>query len=287
MFKTKLFVAIAALGMSAAASADIGGSTASGEFVFSAFDANSGVGYTYELQDLGFDAAFARGAAGTTTEGVRMNSLIGTTHSTSALGSSLIASGAGGIVFDYALPSFGDFLAGANAAGVKWNVTSIDVSGLRRVIQTVAAAPTATSPYSNTALIESVSKLSCILRRGERQAPRCRRWFRADRRQPTAYGFCRQPRHQLRYRCAGYNSLGGLDQSLAVFVFSSTTTTSSTAKGLFGQMTDGGNAVMAKVYAANDGMYHLQISAVPEPSTYAMLLAGLGLLGFAARRARG
>lgn len=285
MFKTKLFVAIAALGMSAAASADIGGSTASGEFVFSAFDANSGVGYTYELQDLGFDSAFARGAAGTTTEGVRMNSLIGTTHSTSALGSSLIASGAGGVVFDYALPSFGDFLAGANAAGVKWNVTSIDVSGLRRVIQTVAAAPTATSPYSNTALIESVSKLSAYYGAVNGKIPDANDGFAQT---VSADGTAYAGNLGTNFGTdGGYNSLGDLDQSLAVFVFSSTTTTSSTAKGLFGQMTDGGNAVMAKVYAANDGMYHLQISAVPEPSTYAMLLAGLGLLGFAARRARG
>jgi hypothetical protein len=283
MFKTKLFVAIAALGMSAAASADIGGSPASGEFVFSAFDANSGVGYTYELQDLGFDAAFVRGAAGTTTEGVRMNSLIGTTHTTSALGSSLIASGAGGIVFDYALPSFGDFLAGANAAGVQWNVTSIDVSGLRRVIQTVAVAPTATSPYSNTALIESANKLNEYYGAVNGKLPDGDGFAQTVVADAGAYA----GNLGTNFGGAGYNSLGGLDESLALFVFSSTTTTSSTANGRFGQMTDGGNAVMAKVYAANDGMYHLQISAVPEPSTYAMLLAGLGLLGFAARRARG
>ncbi|WP_207221383.1 PEP-CTERM sorting domain-containing protein [Pseudoduganella lutea] len=35
---------------------------------------------------------------------------------------------------------------------------------------------------------------------------------------------------------------------------------------------------------AND--LHLSVSAVPEPSTYAMMLAGLGLAGFAARRQR-
>lgn len=33
-------------------------------------------------------------------------------------------------------------------------------------------------------------------------------------------------------------------------------------------------------FGANDGL----ISAVPEPTTYAMLLVGLGLLGFTARR---
>ena len=33
-----------------------------------------------------------------------------------------------------------------------------------------------------------------------------------------------------------------------------------------------------------NGNIHYSLSAVPEPETYAMMLAGLGLLGFAARR---
>jgi hypothetical protein len=40
-----------------------------------------------------------------------------------------------------------------------------------------------------------------------------------------------------------------------------------------------GNSNFAS-FAANDGL----VSAVPEPTTYAMLLIGLGLLGFTARR---
>ncbi|AEI99960.1 PEP motif putative anchor domain protein [Nitrosomonas sp. Is79A3] len=35
---------------------------------------------------------------------------------------------------------------------------------------------------------------------------------------------------------------------------------------------------------ASFGQYSVAISAVPEPETYAMLLAGLGLVGFSARR---
>ncbi|AEJ03144.1 PEP motif putative anchor domain protein [Nitrosomonas sp. Is79A3] len=36
--------------------------------------------------------------------------------------------------------------------------------------------------------------------------------------------------------------------------------------------------------AASVGQYSVAISAVPEPETYAMLLAGLGLIGFSTRR---
>lgn len=35
-----------------------------------------------------------------------------------------------------------------------------------------------------------------------------------------------------------------------------------------------------------DYVYSLEVSAVPEPETYAMMLAGLGVLGFLARRRR-
>ena len=35
-----------------------------------------------------------------------------------------------------------------------------------------------------------------------------------------------------------------------------------------------------------DGLSVQQVAAIPEPETYAMLLAGLGLMGFAARRKR-
>ncbi len=50
---------------------------------------------------------------------------------------------------------------------------------------------------------------------------------------------------------------------------------------------DGGQQAQFKIgggnfttFASTDGL----IAAVPEPETYAMLLAGLGLLGFTARR---
>lgn len=46
-------------------------------------------------------------------------------------------------------------------------------------------------------------------------------------------------------------------------------------------------SISAAFYAANLDDFVLTgpgVSAIPEPETYAMLLAGLGLLGFAARR---
>ncbi|MBV5287380.1 MAG: FxDxF family PEP-CTERM protein [Methyloversatilis discipulorum] len=277
MFKTKLMLAIAALGMSAVASADIGGSTANGEFVFSAFDRDSGVGYTYELDDAGFNSLFG--------SDVRMNSLIGSTNTTSAVGFTVTQNAAGGVIFDYALPSFTDFLSGAVPANVVWNVTSIDTSGLRRLVQTVNAVPAAT-PYTNAALNASAAKLNeyfgAVNGKIEGADDGYALTVEAD---SSAYaGF-----NGRNFGGQGYDSFGSLDASLNMFVFGGTSSSSSSsAASLMGQIQDAnGMDVLAKVYMGQDGMYHLQITAVPEPSTYAMLLAGLGLLGFAARRARG
>lgn len=277
MFKTKLMLAIAAVGFSAAASADIGGSTANGEFVFSAFDRDSGVGYTYELEDAGFDALFG--------SDVRMNSLIGSTNTTSAVGFTLTQSATGGVVFDYALPSFTDFLSGAVPANVVWNVTSIDTSGLRRLVQTVSAVPAA-SPYTNANLNTSAANLNTYFGSVNGKIENADDGF-ALTLQSDGAAYAGNLGTNFG-NPGGYNSLGGLDASLNMFVFGGTSSSSSsTAASLAAQIVDGsGMDVMAKVYMADDGMYHLQISAVPEPSTYAMLLAGLGLLGFAARRAR-
>lgn len=46
---------------------------------------------------------------------------------------------------------------------------------------------------------------------------------------------------------------------------------------------------MLEVRAANDNLLgstsmNVQVGAVPEPETYALMLAGLGVVGFASRR---
>ena len=42
--------------------------------------------------------------------------------------------------------------------------------------------------------------------------------------------------------------------------------------------------IVGTVTGSGGGIYNVAIAAVPEPETYAMLLVGLGLIGFAARR---
>ena len=275
MFKTKLMIAIAAAGFSAVASANIDGSTANGEFTFSAFDATNGVGYTYELTDAGFDDLFG--------SDVRMNSLIGSTNTSSAVGNDLLKNPVGGIVFDAALPSFTDFLSGAVTSTVVWNITSIDTSGSRRMVQTVDVEPSA-SPYTNSSLNASAAKVNEYnaavndLLKGAAGSDGYLLTVDAD-------GAAYAGNNGEKFDNNGYDSFGKLDQTMALYVAGGTSSASNSTKSLFEQLLgENGNDVVAKVYMGNDGFYHLQIAVVPEPETYAMLLAGLGLIGFAARR---
>ncbi len=282
MFKTQLIAAALALGFSGMASASItSAATGNTEFVFSAFDSTNGVGYTFDMADIGFDSIYG--------SNVRMNSLIGSLNNVNSVGTTLTALPASGIIFDMALPSFAEFASSANLTTLQWNVVSAESSGIRRVIQTVSTAPTAT--MNNLDIITAVnnydSYIGAVNGKGTNQGGAT-----ADdgvaltvESDLTAY----PGNFGSKLGGVGYSTTGGIDETLALYVLSSTTTTSNQNAGRFAELTSAdGQSIVAKVYAADDGMYHLQlaVAAVPEPSTYAMLLAGLGMLGFAARRAR-
>ena len=281
MFKTKLIAAAMVLGFGGAAHAAISNGV-NGEFFFSAYDKAAGFGYTFDLSDAGFNSIFG--------SDVRMNSLIGAPASTSAPGvnTSLVSAPANGVLFDLALPTFSTFLTSVNASGVsvdltkvQWNLVSLDNSGIRRLV-TTAATPIS---YTNGTLKAAVdaaniysgqvnSKLS-----GDDDG-----YGVTTSAMGTAWAGYTEGDHA--YKNAVSASLA---TEMALYAFGqttqSTTNTNLALTAAGGALTSGVTPVVAKVYQAADG-YHLQIALapVPEPETYAMLLAGLGLLGFAARR---
>lgn len=284
MFKTKLMVAALAAGLSGMASAAITPtSSGNAEFAFSAFVGD--VGYTYDLADIGFNSVFG--------SDVRMNSLIGSGNQTPgnaaqlALTSiSLTQSVANGIVFDLALPGFSDFITLAGgAAGVQWSLFNGESSGVRRIIQTVSTTPTTRLVTSgiNTA-VENVGNYYASNNAGGTHTGD----FAVDGYRIT------QRTDQLAFAgnivpaaAATYGSVGALDEALDIYVVRGNTATPNTGLGGFAQLVGAnGGDVVAKVYVGDAGEYRFQIAVVPEPETYAMLLAGLGLIGVAARRAR-
>lgn len=278
MFKTKLIAAAIALGVSGFANASITATdTGNAEFVFSAFDSSSGKGYTYDLSDLGWDDVFG--------SNVKMNSIISATHSTSAIGSTLLAVPANRVLFDLALPSFSAFIeGGANVSNLKWNLVSAESVGTRRMIQTVTTDPTA--PLTNAALFTSIANFNIHVGAVNGKGTNVGGDVLSDGYALTvqADGTAYAGNLGSNFGGPGYSSTGGINDELSLWVFGSTSTTTNQNAGRVAQLLSAsGQEVVARVYNGADG-YRLQVAVVPEPETYAMLLAGLGLLGFAARR---
>ncbi|WP_430434924.1 PEP-CTERM sorting domain-containing protein [Methyloversatilis sp.] len=283
MFKMKLLAAVAAIGMSGAASAGIvGSSTGNTELVFTAYVGN--VGYTYDLADVGFNSAFG--------SNVKMDSLIGNGNQTANNAAQLTATStylsngfSTGIVFDAALTGFDSFLAlSGGTDGVLWNVWSGENAGVARIIQTVSDTPTA---RVRTNLINpAVTQFASYTDANSQGGTHNNLDATVDGYRVTTIddgnAFAGKVAPELN---KAYGSFGSIGDEMDLYVVRGASSLSNTSLGGFAQLlgaTD--QAVTARVYLGDTGEYRLQIAVVPEPETYAMLLAGLGLIGFAARR---
>jgi hypothetical protein len=80
-----------------------------------------------------------------------------------------------------------------------------------------------------------------------------------------------------------WNTTGALDESLDFWLMYNTSTSGSTNKGAAKQFTTLADGDYMWTLASN-GTLTYGVPAVPEADTYALLLAGLGLVGFMARR---
>jgi len=276
----KLKALVAALALSAvatSANAAISANSGNSELVFSAWDANAGVGYTY---DLNWDKF--------------LNDLVGADQAANAAGNALLAAnafvqssliGSNGVIFDGALtglPFTGD------VSGVQWNLGAYDSTGRTRLLITQgdSALPFESTNNQVKAAVTGFGVYA-----------------------PNANGFITTPAEDTYAVTAstdgaayagnmgnGFvnnvadttNALGGTS---ALYLLAPTTQASSAAPSFAQQLLSfDGRDIVAKTYL-QDGAWHLQISAVtavtapvPEPETYAMMLAGLGLMGAVARR---
>lgn len=283
MFKMKLLAAAAAFGLSGVASAGIvGSSTGNTELVFTAYVGN--VGYTYDLADAGFNSAFG--------SNVKMDSLIGNGNQTANNAAQLTATStyltngfSTGIVFDAALTGFDSFLSLAGGTtGVQWNLWSGENSGVARIIQTVANEPTA-RVRTNT-IMGAVTQFSVYADANSQGGTHNNLDVTVDGYRVTTIddgsAFAGKVAPELDKT---YASFGDLDDVMDLYVVRGASPAANTSLGGFAQLlgaTD--QAVTARIYLGDTGEYRLQVAVVPEPETYAMLLAGLGLIGFAARR---
>lgn len=238
-------VALAAAAGSASAAID-NGVTGNGELFFSAWDGSSS--FTYDM-------------------GMSIDAYEATAASTSVL------------TWDGSFTSaYGSWLSTANESALKWNVMALDTSGQRRILSTVDGSLPALNKnndvlrsaagdvqqkylaFVNTAI--SGNSLVTPVNTASTYAGKMGEFVFTKFNFDTAGSFSND----------SYANGLGFEKTLAA--------ATGIAAGSNNAYFQDGIAVRAWV----DGNNELHIGVVPEPSEYALLLAGLGLMGVVARR---
>lgn len=275
-FKLKALVAALVLSASAtSANAAVDLNAGNSEFVFSAWDSVAGVGYTYDLNWSKF-----------LNDMVGIDQAANATGNTTLLANATVASsmiGAGGVIFDDVLTGFNL----ASSSNVQWNLAAVDNSGRTRMLTTQGdtydAAFTSTSNQVKSAV--TAFGLYTSGSNGKVTVPGTDTFANTVQADGSAYAGVAGNAWNNNVSDTT-NVMGG--SSFMSFLAQSTQSSSSQA-GLQQQLLSfDGKAIVAKTYF-QDGAWRLNIAAVaavPEPETNAMFLAGLGLMGFIARRRR-
>lgn len=282
-FKLKVLVATLALSaVASSANAAIDANSGNSELVFSAWDSDAGIGYTYDLNWNKF-----------------LNDMVGIDQATTTAGGALLVVnavvqssmiGANGVIFDDVLTG----LPFANVSNVQWSLGAYDNVGRTRLLMTQGDAGLPFASNNNQVKAAGTFFSSYALAANGFVA------FPADdtfavTNDTNGNAYAGSPTF-------GGNNLNGnladtssfLGASANLYLLSQTTLASSAAQALQQQLFSfNGGAVVAETYL-QDNEWRLRIgglremavvpSPVPEPETNAMLIAGLGLLGFIVRR---
>lgn len=275
-FKTLLAaVALATSAVSANAAIEIGSTTGGSELVFSAWDINTGIGYTYDLL-ANFKLESFIGADVATSANATMLA--------NAVVSNSLITGPNGQILDVALTGF-PFTS--TVANVEWNLNAVDFTGRNRLLTTKDI--TDVNPFSSTS--NQVRSAATGMNSYYAQANA----FAVDANEDTysltvaADGAA----YAGNYGSGWNNNLGDttniMGASSFVYFAAQPTQASSATAGLFKQMAtaNGENLVVTTYQQGGQWRLNLSVAAIPEPETYAMFLAGLGMMGAVARRRKG
>jgi hypothetical protein len=257
-FSLKKLAAVAVLAAAAtgASAAIDSGAQGNGELFFNAWDANTSFTFDLNVSINDFDLAMAAPGLLNQSWGAAQGFL----------------------------PAFSDWLATTNAAELQWNILSTDTSGQRRMLTTVghenelpATNNDATSLRTGAGSIRDFATQASLVMVGDVAI--------TNSNAAPSYAGVQGP-----YVFGGFtfDSTGNLAANSYAngLVFQKTTANATgTALGINTAYVD--ETLAVKSWLDADGLHIAAVDAipaVPEPSETAMLLAGLGLIGFAARR---
>jgi hypothetical protein len=178
--------------------------------------------------------------------------------------------------------TFTSFLAGvANTAALKWNVVALDSSGARRFLNTYTlpeVSPTKTSDVIRSAILDGqtyLGKVNTALAGADSVAVNSASpAFAGQATFGSTFG------SKLNFSNSGSLANNSYASGLGFMRIDAAAT--GIAASTYNEYLEGSSAVNAYLDASNT--LHLAAAPVPEPSEYALMLAGLGMLGFMARR---
>lgn len=189
---------------------------------------------------------------------------------------------AGMIDQSYSLTNFGTFLAGvADTSALKFNLLAADNSGARRLLTTFTA-PALTTTKSNDVIRTSVANIAGFAAsiNGVIGAGDSVSVLSASPAYAGKVAMGNRIQNTLNFDTFGRLSADSYANGLSFMRIDAAST--GIAASTYNPYMDGTSAV--KVYIDSANNLHIQAMAVPEPESYAMLLAGLGMIGFIARR---
>lgn len=275
--KIKLIATLLGLAIAGGANAAIDTSSAgNGELFFQLWDTNG-------TPDKADDRNYVRDLGSLTNGGALNNWASPTTSPTATLVADKLVPQVGGIFALGADANLTSFLSGtSNVAGLRWNITAVDSSGTDRFLTTSSGITTAQSPTYTQ--LRTYASQGDIFLAGVNPA------------------LGAQESVVLNGAAAGISVFGGniggkttgtgafstdgaVGDSLGFYLLSEKATTGTTTKATLNQFSDAsGNALTWQF--KSDGSLTYAVAAVPEPESYALFLAGLGMIGAIARRRR-
>ena len=174
--------------------------------------------------------------------------------------------------------TFTSFLGTADTANLQWNVVAVDTAGAKRVLETYSVLPATTKTndvIKNLGLgtTSFINSLNAKLAVNDSATYAVGTSGYAG---STAFG--NNGAGLLNFSNAG--TLANNDYSVGLNFMRIDALSSGTAKSIYTPEIDPVSNYATKFYFEGSTL----VAAVPEPETYAMLLAGLGLMGAIARR---